>query len=265
VTSAEPVSFVLVSTNAPPDPVQVIKAATQLGVGLAHEMGDPDTLNFRIETGGTLIVALLPIPHPDAAHMPVGPTSPEPETIAHHVGHYIVTAFDLPDDPLQTALTMSIVTAALVQCSPAVAAKLGDGAIFHRADFFATVVETANGGIATEITVDITAAQESADRMSFLTHGLSKYDREEFYITSSTTETGVLEYLMELVRWIVTDPDKVLPTGDTVGPTAEKQVVVQRVPSPIEGKPPVILLDMDTSKTVNPPPRTKKKGWFRRS
>ena len=73
MTSAEPVSFVLVSTNAPPDPVQVIKAATQLGVGLAHEMGDPDTLNFRIETGGTLIVALLPIPHPDAAHMPVGP------------------------------------------------------------------------------------------------------------------------------------------------------------------------------------------------
>ena len=59
MTSAEPVSFVLVSTNAPPDPVQVIKAATQLGVGLAHEMGDPDTLNFRIETGGILIVALL--------------------------------------------------------------------------------------------------------------------------------------------------------------------------------------------------------------
>jgi hypothetical protein len=265
VTSAEPVSFVLVSTNAPPDPVQVIEAATQLGVPLAHEMGDPDTLNFRIETGGTLIVALMPVPHPDAVHMPVGPTSPEPETIDQHVGHYIVTAFDLPDDPVQTEVTMSIVTAALVQCSPAVAVKLGDGAIFHRADFFATVVETADGGIATEITVDITAAQEGADRVSFLTHGLAKYDREEFYMTSSVTGTGALEYLMQLVRWMVTDPDKVLPTGDIIGPTDKEPVMVQRAPSPIEGKPPVIRLDMDTDKAVSQPPRPKKKGWFRRS
>lgn len=262
-----PLSFVLVSQNMVPDPAQVIAEAGRLGVGLAHEMGEPTMLNFSIDGGGMLIVMHVDAPHPDAATMPVGPTSPEPSIVAGHVGHYVATAMNLPDDGLNHDVVMGIVTAALIRSSPAVAAMLGQGAIFHRADVFAGFVEAAGTEIASEIAVDITAARESEDRMSFLTHGLDRYGREEFYVTSSVHGQGALDYVMALAKWMIADRDKVLPTGDTVGRTADEQIIVQRVPSPIEGRPPVIRLDMDMETPAPQPPAqapAKKKGWFRR-
>ena len=136
---------------------------------------------------------------------------------------------------------------------------LGHGAIFHRSDMFAAFVEAAGTDIATEITVDITAARESEDRMSFLTHGLGRYGREEFYVTSLVNSNGALDYVMALAKLMITDQNKVLLTGDIVGRTPEEHILVQRVPSPIEGKPPVIRLDMDDSAAFAP----KKTSWFR--
>ena len=263
-----PLSFVLVSQNMVPDPAQVIAEAGRLGVGLTHEMGEPTMLNFSITGGGMLIVMPIDAPHPDAATMQVGPTSPEPSVIANHVGHYVATAMNLPEGPLHPDVVMGIVTTALIRSSPAVAAMLGHGAIFHRSDIFAAFVEAAGTEIASEIVVDITAARESEDRMSFLTHGLDRYGREEFYVTSSIHGQGALDYVMALAKWMIADRTKVLPTGDTVGRTADEQIVVQRVPSPIEGRPTVIRLDMDTDMASNAgtsaAAQPKKKGWFRR-
>jgi len=259
-------SFVLLSQNVYPDPAQVIAEAAQLGVGLTHEMGEPTLLNFSIQGGGMLIVMHVDAPHPDAATMQVGPTSPEPSVIAGHVGHYVVTALNVPEGAMHNDVLMGIVTAALIRSSPAVAAMLGHGAIFHRADMFAAFVEAAGTEIASEVVVDITAANEGHDRMSFLTHGLDRYEREEFYVTSSVHGQGALDYVMALTKWMIADRDKVLPTGDTVGRTADEQIIVQRVPSPIEGRPPVIRLDMDMDAPApnTAPAKKKKKGWFRR-
>ena len=260
-----PLSFILLSQNAYPDPAMVISEAGRLGLGLVHEMGEPTMLNFGIEGGGMLILMHIDAPHPDAATMPLGPTSPEPSVIASHVGHYVATVMGLKDDGLHPDVIMGIITAALVRSSSAVAAMLGHGAIFHRADVFAAFVEAAGTQIASEIVVDITAAHEGEDRMSFLTHGLDRYGREEFYVTSSVNGQGALDYVMALAKWMIADRDKVLPTGDTVGRTAEEQIVVHRVPSPIEGKPTVIRLDLDIEDVpAEAASAVKKKGWFRR-
>ena len=260
-----PLAFVLLAENGYPDPANVIGEAARLGIGLTHEMGEPTMLNFRIDSGGNLIVMHIDAPHPDAATMPVGPTSPEPSTVAAHVGHYVVTVMGHDDTTVHPDVLMGIITASLIRSSTAVGAMLGQGAIFHRADVFAAFVEEAGMEIASEIAVDITAAREGDDRMSFLTHGLDRYDREEFYVTSSVHGQGALEYVMALAKWMLADRDKVLPTGDTVGRTAEEQIIVQRVPSPIEGKPPVIRLDLDMdSPGAAAAPTPKKKRWFRR-
>jgi len=66
-----------------------------------------------------------------------------------------------------------------------------------------------------------------------------------------------------LAKLMITDQDKVLPTGDTVGRTADEHILVQRVPSPIEGKPPVIRLDMDLKAPGWAAFLPKKTGWFR--
>ena len=263
MSSSIPLSFVLLSQNVYPDPAKVIADAGRLGLSLAHEMGEPNMLNFRIEGGGELIVMPVDEPHPDAAAMPVGPTSPEPSIIAEHVGHLVATALNLPEGPMPHDVVMGIVTTALIHSTPAVAAMLGHGAIFHRSDMFAAFVEAAGTDIATEIAVDITAARESEDRMSFLTHGLERYGREELYVTSSIDTDGALDYVVVLAKLMITDQDKVLPTGDTVGRTADEHSLVQRVPSPIEGKPPVIRLDMDLKAPGWAAFLPKKTGWFR--
>jgi hypothetical protein len=263
MSSSIPLSFVLLSQNVYPDPSKIIAEAGRLGLSLAHEMGEPNMLNFRIEGGGELIVMPVDTPHPDAATMPVGPASPEPSIIAEHVGHIVATALNLPEEPMPHDVVMGIVTAALIHSSPAVAAMLGHGAIFHRSDMFAAFVEAAGTDIATEITVDITAARESEDRMSFLTHGLGRYGREEFYVTSLVNSNGALDYVMTLAKLMIADQDAVLLTGDTVGRTPEEQILVQRVPSPIDGKPSVIRLDMDTEAPGSAAFAPKKTGWFR--
>jgi hypothetical protein len=80
--------------------------------------------------------------------------------------------------------------------------------------------------------------------MSFMTHGLTRYGREEFYITCSRTGQGALDFVYMMVRWMITDPEKHLPTGDTLGRTAEERLVVQRVPHPGGGGDDVIRLDL---------------------
>jgi len=44
---------------------------------------------------------------------------------------------------------------------------------------------------------------------------------------------------MTMARWLLTEPDRHLPTGDTVGRPAEEKVTVQRVPSPTGDAPEV--------------------------
>jgi hypothetical protein len=80
--------------------------------------------------------------------------------------------------------------------------------------------------------------------MSFLTHGLGRYDREEFYMTAPIEGRGALDFLLMLTRWMIVDPDKHLPTGETVGRDANERVVIQRVPSPIGEGSEVIRLDL---------------------
>jgi hypothetical protein len=43
---------------------------------------------------------------------------------------------------------------------------------------------------------------------------------------------------------MLADPDKHLPTGDTVGRTEDEKIVIQRVPDPTAKGPEVIRLDL---------------------
>ena len=262
VESSVALSFVLLSEQAYPDPGKLIESASELGLSLTYESSGENSMVFAVASGGQLLLGLMPAPHPDAHQMPTGPLSPDANVVAQHVGHYIITGFGLPGSELDIELTMCKLTAAVIVASPAVAAMLGPGLMFYRADVFAGMVATsaAEGQVPSAITVDITAERESETRMSFLTHGLHKYGREEFYLTAPIEGTGAISYLMMMVNWMITDRDKVLPTGDTVGRTADEKILIQRVPSPIPDKPNVIRLDMDAD--ASPPP--KKKGLFRR-
>jgi hypothetical protein len=94
------------------------------------------------------------------------------------------------------------------------------------------------------VAVDVTAAQESPTRMSFLTHGLQRYGRDEFYVTCPVEGRGALSFVFDMARWMLTDPDKHLPTGDTVGRSEDERLAIQRVPNPTGKGPEVIRVDL---------------------
>ena len=177
----------------------------------------------------------MPAAHPDVPRMPVGPLSPSTDQAAAAPAHLIVTALGLSGTARGRDRTLAIVTAAVAQTVDAIGVMLGHGVVFYRGDVFVDLVMTAASAgepLPVEITIDVTVAPESPTRMSFLTHTLQRYGREELYVTCPVRGQGALPFVYDMCRWLLTDPAPQFGTGETVGRTADEKIVVQRVPNP---------------------------------
>jgi len=242
-------AFLLMNEAKYPDAKSVMASAEKIGIPmtLTKEGGD-GPMTFELRNGGSFMAQLVEAPHPDVATMGFGPTSPDPDDAAAAKAHFILTALGLEGDERTRDTQMAALAATLIQNCDAVGAMLGHGVVFHKAKLFAEMAALGAevGALPAEVAVDFTIAGEPDDRMSFLTHGMERYGREEFFITCPVTGRGALDFALGMARWLLDDPDKTLPTGDTVGRTAEEKIIVQRVPNPTgEGKP-VVRLDLDS-------------------
>jgi len=237
-------AFVLVERAVPPDPIELVRRAASFGCKLVHEGGTQSPATYSIVGGGILMVMLIDAPHPDAPKMTPSLVAPTAEDLQRAKAHYIVVLMDGPTAQREQDILLARLTAAVVRSSPAVAAMLGHGICFHRAGFFAEIVE-AEDDLPMMVCVDITRAPEPDERMSMLTHGLVRYGREEFFVTASQGGKAAMDFIVGLARWMLMDPNKQLPTGDTVGRTPHEKVRVQRVPNPTGEGPEVIRLDLD--------------------
>ena len=242
-------AFVLVESARYPAPESIIAAGAELGVDMqlsSFEREGP--MCFSLSNGAEVMYMLMPAPHPDAPKM-LGPLSPSPAEVARAKAHYVVTALRLDGEVEDRDLQMAALTAVLVDASPdAIGAMLGHGALFQKAKLFSelTALGVREGMLPPEVAIDLTAAAEPGDRMSFLTHGMTRYGREELYVTCPVRGRGALDFVLSMTRWLYTDRDKRLPTGDTVGRSADEKIIVQRVPSPTGTGPNVIRLDLSS-------------------
>lgn len=241
--------FVLLQKAARPDSAAVIETAAKAGLTLtAGDSSDDGPAQFEVEGIGTLMVMVIDAAHPDVPTMASGPLSPDPAPFLEATAHAIVTLVaDTEGVPLgDRDRAISVLVAATARGLPSVAAMLGHGTMFYQADLFCDLALAAaeEHEVPVELVVDITVAREDEERMSFLTHGLQRYDREEFYMTAPLTGTGALDFLLMLVRWMIVDPDKHLPTGETLGRDENERIEIQRVDSPLGEGPQVIKLDL---------------------
>ena len=243
-------AFVLVARPELPALDAVVASAARVGVTLTDGKVDDGVLSFEVQGGGLFFAALMKAPHPDAPHMASGPTSVSPEEAAAAPAHFIVTAMSLEGTALERDTRMAALASTIVDNVPAVAAMLGHGVVFHQAKLFADLARRGaeQGELPPELAVDITAARESEERMSFLSHGLVRYGREEIYMTCPIRGKGALDFMFSLVRWLLTDREKQLPTGETLGRSDDEKVTIQRVPNPAgaggDSAPLVIRLDL---------------------
>ena len=239
----------LLTSSVRLDNQALIRAAAASGITLvemppaADEEASP-VASFQMEGGGILMVMPIDAPHPDAAGMARTPLTVDEEGLAKASAHFIVTAMNLQGDVRQRDTTLAKLVGATVQATDAIGAMLGHGVLFYKADLFAAAAKGDNGEPPMLVSVDLTMAAEGEGRMSVLSHGMERYGREEFYVTASQTEKGALDFTMSMVTWLLYDADKELPTGDTVGRSAEEKLIVQRVANPTGEGPEVIRLDL---------------------
>jgi hypothetical protein len=236
------IAFILTNASEPISDDKIIAASEEMGFPLKRGK-ENGTFDFE---GGWVIAALMPAPHPDAPHMSIAPTSPSREAIAAHRSHVIVTAHSLPGDVRERDMYMAAVTGSVAKAYDAVGAMLGHGVVFHKADLFHDMAQAGleEDELPAAIAVDITGATEGKDRMSFLTHGMERYGREEIYLTCPSKGKGALGFVFDLVNWMLGDMDHQFPTGDTIGRTAEEKLRIERVPSPAGNPKEVIRLDL---------------------
>jgi hypothetical protein len=250
-------AFVLVLRAVAPQASQIVAAGRRYGLELVPHpavAADESALAFDLPDGASMAVSLMPVPPPDVTRMPTGVTSPPPDLIGAARGHLVVAAFGLTGPARDRDTRMALLAAAVVDAvegtdvGDAVGAMLGHGVAFHRAGVFTDAAKLAadeREPLPVEVAVDVTAVQESPSRMSFLTHGLRRYGREELYVTCPIEGTGALGFAVSVSRWLLADPQAQLATGDTVGRTADEKVLVQRVADPTgHGGADVIRIDL---------------------
>jgi hypothetical protein len=239
-------AFVTIERAVMPEPDRVVASAEALGLTMSCTDREAQSQTYEVD-GATMIVSLMPAPHPDAPTMPVGPTSPTTEESTAARAHLMVVVMRPDEAPaLQVDTEVAALLSTVIDHVPAVGAMLAHGVVFHKARLYADMAKLGHehGALPVEVAVDVTAARESAERMSFLTHGLARYGREELYVSCPIQGKGALDFIYGLARWMLSDPDRQFPDGDTVGRTAEEKIRIARVPNPRGEGSPVIKLDL---------------------
>jgi hypothetical protein len=247
--STPPAIAFLLCPSASLDADGVIEQARALGLALALAAEQPESgrpLVFEGPAGLTMLAMPIEAPHPDIAGLAVLPWSPRPEELAAHRAHIIVALLGLPpgarvQDPVLARLALAV-----GRSCEAIGLLLGGGICAHRLDLAGELLE---GQAATrapvELTVDLIVYVESPGRATVLTHGLPRYGREDFLITTTKAIGEAVSLAQVMTRWMVDEPDKELPTDDTVGRTEGEKLKVQRVPHPRGTGATVVRLDMD--------------------
>ncbi len=252
-------SFILNKDLETLDPQKVIREAATMGLELVIEKEDekpakdePEVWSFGLAGERSLLVSHMPAPHPDVEHMATGPLSPDDmDELIAAPAHFIVIlmaeeASNAETETEQGDIEMAALTSAVMAgCSP-VGVLMMPGVLFHRPELFANAAKTAvaENELPMLICVDVTGAMESEQRVSFLTHNMQRYGREELYVTASVEGEGAVGFVIDMMGWLLGDREYKLPTGETVGRTAEEKLKIQRVPNPTGEGPDVIKLDL---------------------
>lgn len=235
--------FVLVRESVLPNAEGLVAAAQAVGLPLKATTTDSGAQGYTLPSGAVALVSLMPAPHPDVPTMWWGPTSPPRQDAIDAPAHYIVMLTGRVEGDRENDVELARFLCALTTAAPVVGMMLGHGLTFHTPEFFLAAVQS-NRDLPTLVLVDITWAREPNARASVLTHGMARYGKEEFFITSPSDQINAArEYIYMLASWMLTE-DYDLPTGDTVGRTSDEKLEIQRVPHPSGDGPEVIRLDL---------------------
>jgi hypothetical protein len=232
-------AYVLVRERRLPAAADVVARAARLGLAL-EERADEDprldllTFGARGLSDFGLTIGLLPVPHPEAARTPVGPTSPSMAEAVAAPAHYLVTVTGHGDTVLARDAWLARASAAVAAASPSVGVLLGHGVVIHEASFFHHVLlETDETRLPLPVCIDVTGTRIDAAGISLQTHGMERYGRENVVVISSPDAVTDAYHLALDVAGTCLEASDPLPAGAVLERAdPSEDVVVERVPCP---------------------------------
>lgn len=242
-------AVVLLAHGEAPDGAKLLAATSRFGLALRLSDETPSNSGVTLvgDAGVTACVMTMGFPHPDAQRtLRAGPTSIKVADARGAADHVMVVVQGLRGTPRERDGYLAKVTAGVIDTMPAIAAMLGHGAVFHKARLFRDAVAGATGkDVPVVLAADITLAAEADGRLSMLTHGMPRHGREELFVTAPVAQgNDAAKFTLGLIRWMLAEPTKQFPTGDTVGRSATERVKVRRVPHPYRQDEVVVRLDL---------------------
>lgn len=232
-------AVILTNDLEPASPVAVTVALHQQGFEAATKTLDDGSIAFDLGSGAEMVIVHVPSPHPDAAEMPRGPTTPTPEAIAGAPAHIVIAALQLdhlvgPDHEAIDRAMLQIVCA-VIGTTDAVGAMLGHGVYFHDPEILVTgtILFGEQGRLPPSTVVNITTGLSEAGRVTLLTHGLARYGRMELLVGCTTNMAASTAFVWQMVEWLMEDKRHRLVPGTLVPSDRGTEQAARAVPSPL--------------------------------
>lgn len=250
------IAFLITRSPSPCEPTAVVDHARALGLPLEVQddqssAGATELASFSFGDGrpGMMVCTFLPVPHPDALNMAIGPLSPTTEDLQAASSHMILVGFGIEGTTVERDALMYQFAAAVSRATDAVAVAVGPAVNFQRADVFADLAGLIpEHGMPSELAITVTTEIEPEATMSIMTHGLDRFQREEFVLHADPEGEGAMALIFDMARWVMADPNMRLPTGDTVGRTEDEKLLIGRRPHPsTEGAEVITLTPLNNS------------------
>lgn len=238
-------AMVLLSEARLPDPTRLVRAFERFDgrpTDEAFEPAAPDeaTIAVSLEGVGTGFVGLMPIAVPggeadSAADFSAQRLGSEDRPLAPHSAHLIVSLqLDEPDAAASDLSTFTSFVAAVAETTPSVGVYWGAGGVTHDRRFF--LERAADDALASRVLLwfGVTLAEEDADRMSFMSHGMAQLDQPELLLGVRKAAAGDgAETFFSILAYLA-DHGSAFGDGDTVGFDEATRWKVHYVPSPTD-------------------------------
>jgi hypothetical protein len=243
-------AVVLTNDLKPADPIAITVALHKQGLEAAIKTLDDGSVAFDLGSGAELAVVHFPTPHPDAAKMRRGPTTPSVDEITSAPGHILVGALHLErlagPNPEAIDRLMLQVTSAVIATTDAVAAMLGHGQYLHDAYVFTalTVLYGEQGRVPAPIVINVTTGQSPLGRLTLLTHGLSRYGCMELLVGCTDDMDSSTSFIWQMIEWLMADELNRLVPGTLVPGDDGAEQVAQGLPSPLGDGSTVVYIEL---------------------
>src|SRR5262245_37996742 len=241
-------AFVLLSKPVFPKGEEVVRAFSLFALreqSLRLESQQPgkakekENLFFEVSTGGTVFIAMMPVPVPngeadEASRFSISGLGTDWKLPAHRA-HLIVT-LQMPDSSslIASLSCFTSLLAAVAKASNAVGVYWGEAGATHDAEYLISTAQ--EPGVVPRITLwtGVSVAREPDGRLSLLSLGMKQLNLPDLLLVAPMSASN--DALMTMFDFLsyVAERGKPIPEGDTIGRTAEERLPVRYVPSPID-------------------------------